>query len=148
MRRVSDCSSLVNSDVRPTVRTIGGEIVQEGADLVPVQTKPLLVLPCSHLQNCNTGTYPSHYECLEQYKGRSRVFQSSFTGVTSVSFCRNGKNTVLSQDHYDHLRRVMLKLSGEALQGGMGFGVDPKVRYDASIGAKIYMSTACKLLPI
>ncbi len=24
-------------------------------------------------------------------------------------------------------RRVMLKLSGEALQGGMGFGVDPKV---------------------
>ena len=24
-------------------------------------------------------------------------------------------------------RRVMLKISGEALQGGMGFGVDPQV---------------------
>lgn len=72
----------------------------------------------------------------------------AFTRVTSVSYCRNGENTVLSQDHYDHLRRVMLKLSGEALQGGMGFGVDPKVRYDASVGAKSYMSTACKLLPI
>ena len=34
---------------------------------------------------------------------------------------------LLHQDALYHCRRVMLKISGEALQGGMGFGVDPKV---------------------
>jgi hypothetical protein len=29
-----------------------------------------------------------------------------------------------------HCRRVMLKISGEALQGDLGFGIDPEARVD------------------
>lgn len=35
----------------------------------------------------------------------------------------------LQSQFYGASRRVMLKISGEALQGGMGFGVDPQASF-------------------
>lgn len=60
----------------------------------------------------------------------SLIISSNTTIQVSVHGLASGTATCIVctlPDHPVACRRVMLKISGEALQGGMGFGVDPQV---------------------